>query len=205
MVVESKEAIFLTTIFVLPGFISTIVIRKTNPLDKSHIARYLIECLTFSIINIALFAWVYHFIFLIQNRLMFFIVIVLFALISSIVIGLICAYIVQARLIDRCMNLIGIKTINSIPSSWDYFFSRQVTCFIIIKMKNGTIMAGYYGVNSFSSSSIDERDIYVEKGFYMDANGNWNKDDESIGFYVNSKDIDSIEFKQVKIKEAQNE
>ncbi len=205
MFIQNKETLFLTAIFILPGFISTAIVRKANPLGKSQIARYLLECLAFSIVNIVIFAWAYYFIFLIHNKWLFLIIVVLVLLISSVFIGLLSAYIIQNGLVDKCMKKFKIKPINSTPSSWDYFFSKGKVCFIIVTMKNGAMIAGYYGEKSFASSSMDERDIYIEKGFYIDENGKWIEDDESEGFYVNSKDIEYIEFRHVDAKEDKNE
>jgi len=55
-----------------------------------------------------------------------------------------------------------------VPTAWDYKFSNLGTRYVIIDLKDGSIIYGKYSNNSFSSSIPEERDIYIEEVYtYM--------------------------------------
>ena len=57
------------------------------------------------------------------------------------------------------------------PTAWDYYFSERKECFVLAHLKNGDLIAGYFGNASFVSASPDETSIYLETVYDVDENG----------------------------------
>ena len=118
---------------------------------------------------------------------------VLASILGSIIVGIIIAIIIQRQLIDKFLSKIGIKTIHTTPTAWDYIFSKQKPSFIIITLIDNSVVYGWYSTNSFTSSDPDDHDIYVESCYKND----WSHDEEDNGFYIPKDQIKLIEFRSV--------
>ena len=59
------------------------------------------------------------------------------------------------------------------PTAWDWFFGvrNDETCFVLIHLKNGEKIAGYFGLKSYATSFPRNGDIYLEKTIKVDENG----------------------------------
>ena len=190
---DNISGLIMTAFLILPGYIISCVIRKVMPMSKKDKFYYVLECFLYSLLFL-IFAYlpIKFFNEKINNKSLFWFVMLFFIFVASIVLGLLLAHIYQQRIFDRILRFFGLKTIISIPSSWDYFFSKQEPYFVILTLRDGAKIYGYYGENSYSSSSIDERDLYIERIF---KNEKWEEDIYSAGFYVNKDNIQYIEFK----------
>ena len=117
------------------------------------------------------------------------------SIVGSLIIGFILSVFKQKQLSQRFLSKFNIRTINSIPTAWDYYFSKLDSAFLIITLMDDTKLYGWYSTESFSSSNPEERDIYVELGYRIAEDGSWEKDDQSQGFYVSKNQIKYIEMK----------
>lgn len=103
-------------------------------------------------------------------------------LIPSLLVSVVVVPVVLALCILGCRRLLVLRgAIHPTPKGWDAFFSRQAPCFIRFHLCNGTIVGGYYGVNSFASNFPHKEDIYVETVLHVDQDTG-----EFIGFVENS-------------------
>lgn len=59
-------------------------------------------------------------------------------------------------------------------------------------LKDGTEFTGLLGPDSFISSNPNERDLYVQKLFERDDDGNWLETEKSL--YVGKDEIRTVEF-----------
>jgi hypothetical protein len=59
------------------------------------------------------------------------------------------------------------------PTAWDAFFNRRQECFMIIHLKNGGIIAGYYGPDSYATSFPREGELYVCAVYTLDDDGHF--------------------------------
>ena len=81
------------------------------------------------------------------------------------------------------------------PTAWDYFFDRRVPVFVLVQLKNGSRLGGYYGVQSYASSFPTEGDIFLETVYYVDEDGKFKEPVESSGGVIIRKDqYELIEF-----------
>lgn len=57
------------------------------------------------------------------------------------------------------------------PTSWDYYFGKRRKCFVLVHLKNGKKIAGYFGSSSYATSFPRQGDLYLEKVIKVDKNG----------------------------------
>lgn len=83
--------------------------------------------------------------------------------------------------------------------AWDYFFSTRQQCWILVTLKNGKKYGGFYGSNSFASSSPEPEQIYLEKHWALDEDGDLDHElKDSLGIVILTNDIESLEFIEAK-------
>ena len=81
------------------------------------------------------------------------------------------------------------------PTAWDYFFGRRVPVFVLVQLRNGSRLGGYYGFQSYASSFPTEGDIYLEAVYRVDEDGKFGEPIEGSGGAIIRKDqYDLIEF-----------
>lgn len=196
MTINSKEIVFLTAIFILPGLVIDCIIKKINPIKNRSEGIQFLFYLLYSIIDIALFSWLYYLVFdYVENNSLRLFILLIVAAVTSTILGLTMAWIIRNELVNKILNCIKLPAIHSIPDAWDYYFSKQEPSFIIITLFDNSKLYGYYGINSYTSSLLDDGDIYVELG-YTYKNKKWELDKSTKGFYVSKKNIKYIEFKK---------
>lgn len=86
--------------------------------------------------------------------------------------------------------------VDPIPAAWDWKFSRQrEACWAVVRLAEGSQVAGYFGKASFSSSDPAERDLYLESVYTIDPSNNaWSETDRSDGILIKGAEIRSMEF-----------
>ncbi|WP_028316007.1 DUF6338 family protein [Desulfatibacillum aliphaticivorans] len=81
------------------------------------------------------------------------------------------------------------------PTAWDFFFDKRVTLFVLIHLKNGNKIAGYYGPNSYATSYPREGDIYLEAAIKVNDKGEFlDFVNQTGGLLVRKADYELIEF-----------
>jgi hypothetical protein len=67
-----------------------------------------------------------------------------------------------------------------------------------VTFKNGQVMAGLFGPNSFAGSFPNKQDLYIEKLLSLDEHGNVKGlIENSAGAIVRMDDLDRIEFFEI--------
>lgn len=198
MSVDAIDTVFLTAIFILPGFLISGIIDAITPPKKESEGIFFLRCLAYSIINCALWSWLYSIILNGVYRHVFWLWILMTAatVIGASLLAAVLALIKQSEVIKKAIEKLGIKTIHSTPTAWDYLFSRQEASFVIVTIVDGTLLYGWYSSNSFSSSDQEERDLFIEKAYSVNKEGVWELDTQSEGFYIPKDQIKYIEFKK---------
>ena len=196
MTIDSLDAVFITAIFILPGFLISSIIDAITPPKKEPEGVYFVRCLVYSIINCAVWSWLYSIILCAKygNAFWQWILLVIVTVLGASFLALFLATLKQKAAMQKVIEKIGINTIHSTPNAWDYYFSQQEPSFIIVTLVDGTVLYGWYAYNSFSSSDQEERDLYVEKSYSVNEKNEWTMDMESNGFYVPKDQIKYIEF-----------
>lgn len=168
-------------IFVVPGFISIKVYDLFVPGQRRDFSKSLIEAVSFSCINLALLyplvgaQWDYK-----RSLLVLFVAPVAWPIVY--------AWILSWPIIRK-------RTVHPYPKAWDYFFSKQKSFWVIVRMKGGRLIGGRYDTKSFVSSYPAEEQIYLEEVWRLDEYGRFTgRVEGSSGIIISARDFEHIEF-----------
>lgn len=89
--------------------------------------------------------------------------------------------------------------IATIPTAWDWYFSRSSPVMVVVTLKDGSKVYGRFGSNSFASSQSEERDIYIENVYDPDTDSISGTDgmkpvEKNGGILIKSEQIQFVEF-----------
>ena len=93
---------------------------------------------------------------------------ILLVLVIPILFGCILGIFAQLDLMTKVLDqwplsLLGVKVAHPIPTSWDYVFANLKSgVWILVTLKSEEKVYGFFGGQSFASSDLSRRDLYVE-------------------------------------------
>ncbi|SRR6266699_4945091 len=84
---------------------------------------------------------------------------------------------------------------DTIPTPWDYFFSKQtMACYVLIHFKSGGRIGGYYGVKSYASEHPEPQQIYLEALWKITEEGRFvEKVPDTLGAIIRFDECSMIE------------
>lgn len=199
MALDKFDAIFYAFAFLVPGFILHSTVAMLIPQKERDLNLSLLRFLVLSSMNYAIWSWliylIFHLEFFNQHPFRSATAWGCIILISPIVIGLLIGHFSQKEFFRKILQRIGLNPIHTIPTGWDYKFSKtKEPSWVIITLKNGSKIAGLYGTQSFASSDTKERDIYIQQVFQLSVGQAWNAVQRSDGILISKDQISSIEF-----------
>ena len=192
MTYDSFVSIFYTALFVLPGYVITSVVNSINPQARFNESKFFLRCLLYSLVNLGVWCWAYNIVLektVLRSNLQW-LLLAAVTLVGATILGLIIGVIKQKTLLSRLLNCLGISTIHPTALAWDYFFSKQESYYMIVKMDDDKTVRGWYSSNSFASSDPDNHDLYIEQCY----GEGWSEDPQSRGIYIPGDQIKYIEF-----------
>jgi len=176
------NSILYIILFVMPGFIVNEIISLLQPSVREELRRpsiFFLRAITFSCINYAIFLWLI--IKWYSTHLIWLAVIVL--ILGPIIIGFVFSKIIE----KSCLKVRWTST------AWDYYFSQEEPCWILVTLKDGSRIGGRFFKDSFVSSP--PFDLYIEETWKIDKEGKFKERvDGTKGFIVKYEDIKCIEF-----------
>ncbi|HEY3948328.1 DUF6338 family protein [Phenylobacterium sp.] len=177
----------------LPGFVSIKVDRLMQPGKRSTGADFIVDALAYSLLNAAVFAWAVRRVSQELNG-------------ASTNYPLVWALGVLVCVLGpaiwpplfRVLQRLGARRGWLLPPhhvAWDNYFTRHEPCWVIVHLKNGKLVGGYFGSKSFASVEPDSGHIYLEALWKLDRNGHFTTPvTESNGALFRPEDYDWIEF-----------
>jgi hypothetical protein len=195
-----SDLFFIVAVFV-PGFIYRIVLANFVPVKQGRSNEVLmLGLLTATAVNYALCS---PLIYLLLNGMLFassptgqaamwFVVVG----VVPVFLALVSAYSVQRDWAVRIFRRLRLRSINPIPTGWDWIFGRTEPCYMVVKLRDGTEIAGYFGARSMASSDAASRDIFIEKVYRIRDEGPWQLVERSNGIWVDGSQISSVEFQK---------
>ena len=197
MTVDSFDIVFYTGLFVLPGFIVKSVIDTMNPPRKTSDGIYFLSCMMYSIINCAVWSWLYVWISSLGNdqRVLYWFLCVLITIVGAMSIGLLLGMAKQKRLFYDLLAAFGFKVIDPTSTAWDYWFSQQEPSYVLVTLTDDSVIRGWFGDDSFAASDSEDRDIFIEKVYVtIKGTNRWKAAPENKGVYISKSQIKTIEF-----------
>lgn len=196
MTIDSFEVVFYTCIFLLPGFIIKGVMDTLVPPIKHNDTKYFFSCLLYSIVNCAVWSWVYLLLYEIseEHPIIYWILLLTITVVGATLLAVFIGIIKQKGFIELLFSKMRINKIHPVPTAWDYYFSKQEESWIIVTLKNGKTIYGKFSYQSFAASDPEERDLYIEKTYNIKEDMTWQEDEKSKGILVSKNEIETIEF-----------
>jgi hypothetical protein len=176
-------------LFVLPGFISLKVWTQIVPSPERPLKDAIGEVIAFGVLNAAIVA---PFLALWQPA-------DAGAIYASLVIGLVILPALWPFCLNWIVNVLQRMNVLLIPArtAWDYVFEQREPYFIIVHLKDGRRIGGYYGENSFAGLYPESGHIYLEEVWTLDAHGAFVAAvPDSKGIILKSDDYEFLELKQ---------
>ncbi|MEW9503216.1 DUF6338 family protein [Jeotgalibacillus marinus] len=211
MTITSLEMLIISFSFIVPGFIIDSVYRKCLPQAPHTNQNALIRYLLFSFINNLLFLWVIanylsapgswdviNYISGPESTILTYFLLSIVIIIGPAIIGFAVGVLSNTawfqKWIKESFQMAGVHPIHTIPTAWDYKFSKVTEPkYVMINLTGDRVIGGYYGEKSVASSTSNERDIFLEEAYEIDIkSGEWTKKNTSI--LIKSNFIEAIEF-----------
>jgi hypothetical protein len=194
MTYDSLDKIFLTALFVLPGYVITSIVNAFNPQGRLNESKYFLKCLLYSLVNLGAWCWAYS---IVLNSTVLkssfqWLLLVTVTLVGALLLGLFIGVIKQKTPLSKLLNFCGLSTIHPTTLAWDYLFSKQESYYVIVKMDDNKIVRGWFSDKSFASSDPDNHDLYIEQCY----GEGWSEDPQSRGIYIPGDQIKYIELKE---------
>ena len=191
MNVWEPDKLLLFIVFVIPGFVSIKVAGLLSPSESRQSSTQVIDAVSYSCFNYAVWSWAIYLIETNELRTIYPLACSAFYLLLLLVSPVALAY-GWTRL--RSTQLFQAKAPHPIGKPWDYVFGQRKWYWIIVTLKDGTKIAGKYGQNSFTSSSPEKEQIYLEETWVLNEDGGFERPREmTAGIIVASDEIASVE------------
>ncbi|MBJ9194655.1 DUF6338 family protein [Citrobacter freundii] len=202
MDILEKGKLFLFVLFIMPGFISMRVYRLFHPSADSDTSKVLIDVVSYSCINFSLLLIPIYLIeinnIFISHSVLYYLFYLFVLIIIPVLLPIILLKIRSCEKVKRVLP-------HPIGRSWDYFFSTRQCCWVLVTLKNGKKYGGYYGSESFASNSPEPEQIYLEKHWALDDDGDFDHElTDTLGIIILTNEIESVEFIKVNTLEPNN-
>ena len=202
MNVDSLDAVVTAIAFLLPGFILSTMLGMRFRLRSRTGTELVLQYITLSCFNHGIWSWlivlmVYSPWF--QSRAWLTASLVFLILfISPVTIGLLIGQLSRVRLVQRLLSAFGFKIHRFIPTAWDFKFEREEASWVIVQLKDRSMVFGFLGSESFSGDDPDERDLYIEAVFRpVDGHDHWQPVPDTSGILIKADQIATIEFRRL--------
>jgi len=192
MKLYESNSILLFVFFFLPGFVSLKIWSLFHRRKEVSQHALIYDCVFFSIVNFALLSpiaipfFVYGWYKI--HPLLLALFILLYSLVAPVFWPFLWSFLINKKCLYRFFQL-------PYATSWDYFVHQRKSCFMLIHLKDDSMIGGYYGQNSYASTSPDEQSVYLEKVYKIKPDGTFGEQiQDSFGLVISKDDYKYIEF-----------
>lgn len=196
MPIWELDKLYVFLIFVIPGFVTLKSYELMNPsAEYKDSSKQVIDAVSFSCINYALLSLVIVGVEKSDLRSSCFGIYILFYLFVLFIFPVVVAYVwKKIRQTEWFLKHAPHPTLKP----WDFVFSQRKFFWVKVYLKNKTVIGGYYGERSFTSSAPAPEQIYLEQSWVLTEGGGFERmKDRSAGVIILSSEISHIEFKSI--------
>ena len=94
------------------------------------------------------------------------------------------------------LRVVSLPVVDPIPRAYDHVFSQRGPCFVILSFRDGRTIHGYYGPDSRAGRDPGRSEIYLERLYEVDKDGQWRETNPPRAALVNLDGLRAIEFIQ---------
>jgi hypothetical protein len=204
---KDVENLPLVLLFVVPGLVALFVrsrlITGRTPSTKENLVNFVVLSLVYYSLTIFLIEPALS---LREPWIVRAFVWILLILVGPAIFGFILGVAAQKEWGAWFANKLGVTIVHVIPAAWDWRFSNiPPNTFVMVTLTSGERVAGYFGNNSFASSDVGERDLYIEEEYTVTAEGAWEARAERVGVLISAREIRYIEFWHTQEIESAND
>ena len=191
-VAPELDSIVLFVLFVFPGLISMHIYRLLLPAKDIDWKNVVVQALFYSSLNFALclpiLVPIHRASFPETHPYWYVILLMAVLLVSPVLLPIIWAILLRWKWLMNKLQL-------PFPTAWDYFFNLRKIVFVLIHLKDGSMVGGYYGPDSYATSFPNEGDIFLEAVFHVNEKGEFgDKIEDTGGILIKKNDYTFIEF-----------
>jgi len=181
------EYLLAFTTFLLPGFIFIKIIKLKVPTKESFLKDMLFEAFAYSLLNLTIFGWMPYL--LLSNNM------INWAIFTFIVALTICPVLLAFGYIRAINSNFFMTNFDiQIPTAWDWYFSQRPNSILLVHLKDGYEVIGYFGDKSYATSYPNDGSIYLEKVYTKDKSDMLKLVENSNGILIARDQYVSIEF-----------
>ena len=196
MSIFEAEKIYFFVLFVIPGFVALRVYDLFYPSERIDGIKRIVEAVSYSCISYAMlsplivFSWPY----LTTSSTNYYATAglsLLFLIVGPILVTVSWHFF---RMFVAKKGLIH----HPVGKPWDYVFSSKPPSWVKVYMKNGDIIAGFYGTKSFASSAPNAEALFLEEVWHLNDSGGFDKKKaRTTGILISPDIISHIDFRSV--------
>ncbi len=206
------EALLIVALVLTPGFIFTQIVRRTVAyVAESTDARFFLMIISSGMVIHALLVWWSSRILdfhiaktLPANRWEVFAWAVVTIFVTPAALGIAIGLLSKVKRTDAVLEKLGMGYNDRMPSAWEFVIRKRFPAYVKVYLRDGKgIVAGVYQNKSFGSYPPGKPDIYLERQWQLDGDGNFHIPiPDSRGVWVSQDVIAYIEFQD---KEVSND
>jgi hypothetical protein len=188
---QQLNNLFLILVFFFPGFISLKVYDLLVPNEKRNFSNDFLDAVSYSLLNLGLL------IFLLAPAIYFKWYENIWIFCSLVFMTLVACPVLWPVLLRKIhtTKIYGKLFGSPIKRSWDWFFSKKESLWVVAHLKDGRKIGGVFAKNSHASSFPIKEQIYLEVVWKLNEQGGFeNPAESSKGIILLGDEILSLEF-----------
>lgn len=188
------ETIQQIILFAIPGFISMKVYGLIVAGERADSSKQVMDCVAYSAINYGLATGIY----LLINLLLSLCSLRLpspfspWVLFPSVFLTPVAWPLIWLKVLK--IKIVKTQTISPHATAWDLFFSTKQPAYVLITMKDGKVIGGWYGEKSGTSTFPNPNQIYLEQVWKIEGRRFIKPFSRTGGIILSCEDFTSIEF-----------
>lgn len=213
----SVEALVIIVLVVVPGLVAARTLRAENPSSLGSDRSAVFLALIFSVLlhllllpyTLSLVPEFVSFRAAVQEAiqkgqpasvglsLIVWAIVVMF--VAPVILGMLLSWLWRCDALRSFWRFLGLSVAQLTPSAWDWLFlSQKEGCWVIAELADGSMVGGEFGESSFASLSPNNKDIYLEKEYYVDVDHNFIEPiPDSIGVWVSGDKLQHLHLYRV--------
>ena len=109
--------------------------------------------------------------------------------------GALLGYFLHSNFRSGILRRFSLPVVHPVRKAHDFAFgNNRQAGFVEVTFDDGTKIGGWFGENSLAATDDTRSDLYLERAYIIQDNGDWKEANEPRAILINLKDVRSIEF-----------